>query len=185
MMLVSITVSCQMWPPAPSALAPSREKLALQGVFCKGLEGSRSSFTLRPSTRVPGVDRIQSRRATLPSGGAHLAGNCTACGARRAYRHEGLEFGQAQDVRPDEDSEQHLDHDDGHAQSRARLRQQRSGHRHDEYDKHRVLAKHRSRTQRFVGKCRGAPAAPWPLPCSAVRRQPALAVKRFLINISS
>jgi len=35
-MLVSITVSCQMWPPAPSALAPSREKLALQGGFARG-----------------------------------------------------------------------------------------------------------------------------------------------------
>jgi hypothetical protein len=37
MILVSITVSCQKWPSAPSALAPSREKLALQGVFCKWL----------------------------------------------------------------------------------------------------------------------------------------------------
>jgi hypothetical protein len=37
MMLVSITLSCQKWPPAPSILASSREKSTLKGAFCKRL----------------------------------------------------------------------------------------------------------------------------------------------------
>jgi len=31
MMLVSVTVSCQKWPPASSAFAPSREKISPAG----------------------------------------------------------------------------------------------------------------------------------------------------------
>jgi len=155
-------------------------------------EGSRGSCRLRLSTRAPGVGRFQSRRATPPSAVAHLAGNCTACGARRArraYRHEGLEFGQAQDVSPTEDSEQHCDHDNGHSRSLVRRRQQRSDHRCAGDDEDRVLAKHRSRALRFVGKSRGSPPAapalddsrpgPRPLPCSAFRRQRASAVADY------
>jgi hypothetical protein len=44
------------------------------------------------------------RHDALSSAVAHLAENCTACGARRGYRHEGLEFGQAHDLWPNGDS---------------------------------------------------------------------------------
>ena len=47
-------------------------------------EGSCCSCRPRFSTWAPGVGCFQSRRATLPYAVAHLAGNCTACGARRA-----------------------------------------------------------------------------------------------------
>ena len=40
-MLVSITASCQKWPPASSAVASSREKSALQCEFCKRLKRGR------------------------------------------------------------------------------------------------------------------------------------------------
>lgn len=99
------------------------------------------------------------RHDALSSAVAHLAENCTACGARRGYRHEGLEFGQAHDLWPNGDSGQHGGHDDGYSRSLVRRRQQRRDHRCDGDDEDQMLAKHRSRARRVVAKSPGSPPA--------------------------